>query len=51
MKSVFGFLKQAITFNSLGKKEMQDVCGRGKMCWNLRTNTLYYVPDKPLQKA
>ena len=48
-----GFVKRAINFifNSLSKEELQTVCGRGTMCFDTKTNTLYYVPAKPVKKA
>jgi len=45
MKSMKDYLKKkAITFNSLDKKELQNVYGGGTFCWCSRTKTLYYVP-------
>jgi len=46
MKSVKDDLKKtAITFNSLDKRDLQNVCGGGKLVWDTKTKTLYYVPD------
>jgi len=48
-----GFGRKVINFifNSLSKKELQNVCGSGTMCFDTKTNTLYYVPAKAVKKA
>ena len=48
-----GFGRKVINFifNSLSKKELQNVCGSGTMCFDTKTNTLYYVPAKPVKKT
>lgn len=35
--------RRAITFDSLDKKELHDVCGGGTFYWCSKTKTLYYV--------
>lgn len=45
MKSTKNDLKrEAITFNSLDKTELQNVYGGGLFCWDSKTKTLYYIP-------
>jgi len=39
-----GLERKAITFNSLDKKEMQNIYGGGYFAWDSKTKTLYYVP-------
>ena len=51
VKNDFGRRVINFIFNSLSKKELQTVCGSGTMCFDTKTNTLYYVPAKAVKKA
>jgi bacteriocin-like protein len=36
--------KKSITLNRLDKKELRNIYGGGRFCWDSKTKTLYYVP-------
>jgi hypothetical protein len=45
MKSTENYpTKKAITFDSLDKKELQNVCGGGWFVWDSGNKKMYFIP-------